>query len=193
MKPASHRRIVLIDPRFQLRMTTGFIALQVLLTAVFAFGLYMFMDSEIHADLASAHASYQSLSRMLLPIVLILAVFSVILSVVLITVFVILLSHKLAGPMYRFRAVLESLAQRRFATLTRIRQHDQFGEIAQSLGNAMNVVRTDVHALQHSLQKLRKCHEQGDGAGLMAEVSLMENTLNSWAADGPGGSADSGN
>jgi methyl-accepting chemotaxis protein len=180
MSPPNKRRIVLIDHRFQLRLTAAFIALQVLLTAIFAFGLYLFMDSELHADLASAHASYQSLSRMLLPIVLILAVFSVTLSIVLVTVFVVLVSHKIAGPMYRFRTLLEALAQRRFETMTRIRQDDQLGELALSLEQAMNTVKTDVHALQRSVKRLRDCHDKGDREALVTEIALIESTLSSW-------------
>jgi methyl-accepting chemotaxis protein len=183
MNHANKRRIVLIDHRFQLRLTAGFIALQVVLTAIFAFGLYLFMDSELHADLASAHASYQSLSRMLLPIVLTLAVFSVTLSVVLIAVFVVLVSHKLAGPMYRLRTVLESLAQRRFETMTRIRQDDQLGELALSLDRAMNTVKGDVHLLQQAAGRLRDCHDRGDREALAAEVASIWSTLNFWQKD----------
>jgi methyl-accepting chemotaxis protein len=183
MSQPNKRRIVLIDHRFQLRLTAAFIALQVLLTAIFAFGLYLFMDSELHADLASAHASYQSLSKMLLPIVLTLAVFSVTLSIVLVTVFVVLVSHKIAGPMYRLRTVLEALAQRRFDPMTRIRQDDQIGELALSLDRAMNTVREDVHLLQQAAGRLRDSHDKGDREALAAEVTLIWKTLHFWQKD----------
>ena len=42
MSKPNQRRIVLIDHRFQLRMAASFILLQVLLTALFAAGLYIF-------------------------------------------------------------------------------------------------------------------------------------------------------
>ncbi len=180
MTQPKKRNIVLIDHRFQLRMAAAFIVLQVLLTAIFAVGLYVFMDSEIHADLASAHASYQSLSQMLLPIVVILAVFSVTLSIVLATIFVVLISHKVAGPMYRFRTVLESLAQRRFEAYTRIRPDDQLGELAISLDKALATVKTDVQVLQQAASRLRAGHIQGSRDALESEITLIENTLNGW-------------
>ncbi len=174
------RRVVLIDNRFQLRMAAAFIGLQVLLTAIFTAGLYFFMDSELHADLASAHASYQSLSQMLRPIVVILAVFSVTLSVVLTTVFVVLISHKVAGPMFRFVTVLESLAQRRFEAYRRIRPDDQLGELALSLDKALEVVKTDINTLQQSVEKLKSCHAAGDQAALLAEIQAIEGVLCAW-------------
>lgn len=183
MKPKIKRRIVLIDHRFQLRMTAAFIALQVLLTLLFAGGLYLFLDSELHADLASAHASYKSLSQMLLPIVMVLAAFSITLSIVLSTIFVVLMSHKIAGPMYRFRSVLELLAHRRFAAFTRIRPDDQLGEFAISMNQALGTVKTDIHALQQSLARLRENYARGDKDAIATEIALLESVLNFWEKD----------
>lgn len=180
MSPPNKRRIVLIDPRFQLRMAAAFILLQVLLTALFAAGLYIFMDSELHADLASAHASYKSLSEMLLPVVLTLAMFSVTLSVVLTSVFVVLISHKIAGPMYRFRTVLESLSHRRFEAHTRIRPDDQLGELAISLDKAIKTVRTDIHGLHQSVWKLRESHAKADSGSFDIQIAEIERTLDAW-------------
>lgn len=180
MNKPNQRRIVLIDHRFQLRMAAAFILLQIVLTALFAAGLYIFMDSELHADLASAHASFKSLSEMLLPIVLTLAVFNVTLSVILTSVFVILISHKIAGPMYRFRTVLESLANRRFESNTRIRPEDQLGELAVSLDKAIKTVRTDIHELHQTLWRLRESHAKADAASFEAQIAAIEKTLDAW-------------
>jgi methyl-accepting chemotaxis protein len=180
MSTPNKRRIVLIDPRFQLRMAASFILLQVLLTALFAAGLYIFMDSELHADLASAHASYKSLSEMLLPVVLTLAVFSITLSIVLTSVFVVLISHKIAGPMYRFRSVLESLAHRRFEAHTRIRPDDQLGELALSLDKAIKTVKADIHGLHQSVWKLRESHARADKESFDIQIAAIERTLDSW-------------
>lgn len=180
MNQPKKRRIVLIDHRFQLRMAAAFIALQVLLTAIFAFGLYLFMDSEIHADLASAHASYLSLSQMLLPIVSILAVFSVTLSIVLATGFVVLISHKIAGPMYRFRTVLEALANRRFESFRNIRPDDQLGELAVSVDKAVSAVKTDVGQMKTILARVKASHAGGDAAAVASALGELDNVLNAW-------------
>jgi methyl-accepting chemotaxis protein len=174
------RRIVLIDTRFQLRMAASFIFLHVILTGLFVMGLYVFVDSELHAELASAHASYQSLKQILMPLMIVLASFSIVLSSVLAAIFVILISHKIAGPMYRFRVVLQSLAHRRFEVLTRIRPEDQLGELANSLEQALSVVQEDVKTLQNLAVKLRLAHENNNRDTLSSELSAMENLLGSW-------------
>ncbi len=184
MKPTQKRRIVLIDHRFQLRMAAAFIALQILLTGLFAFALYLFMDSEIHADLASAHASYQSLSQMLFPIVVILAVFSVTISVVLATVFVVLLSHKIAGPMYRFRNVLEALAARRFESFRSIRPDDQLGELAASLDKAVLTVKQDMENMQQTCERLLQREVRQNEHLLDAELAKLVGVLADWQSKG---------
>jgi methyl-accepting chemotaxis protein len=180
MTKPNQRRIVLIDHRFQLRMAASFVLLQILLTALFAAGLYIFMDSELHADLASAHASYRSLSQILLPIVLTLAVFSVTLSIVLTSIFVVVISHKIAGPMYRFRTVLESLSHRRFESHVKIRPDDQLGELALSLERAIKTVKGDVHELHQAVWRLRESHAKADTAAYEAQIAAIEKTLDSW-------------
>ena len=180
MSQTNQRRIVLIDNRFQLRMAAAFIAVQILLTALFSAALFIFMDSELHADLASAHASYKSLSEMLLPIVLMLSAFSIVLSVILTTAFVVLISHKIAGPMYRFRTVLESLAHHRFEAHTSIRPDDQLGELAISLNEAIQTVKTDIHELHQSVWRLRESHAKGDVNGFETEIAAIEKTLDAW-------------
>ena len=187
MNTSKKRQIILIDHRFQLRMAFAFIALQVVLTSLFSFGMYMFMDSEVHADLLSAHASYLSLSKMLLPLVTVLSLFSIALSIILVITFVIIVSQKIAGPMYRFRTVLESVAERRFPQFMKIRPDDQLGELAISIDNAVGKVKSDITLLQQATVRLKQCLQAGDTGGVETEITLIESTVNAWKMDNRSG------
>lgn len=182
MKFTKKRSIVLIDNKFQLRLSAIFIALQIFLTSLFAFGLYIFIDSEVHTSLASAQVSLMSLSKMMVPLVTILALFNMALSIVLVVIFVIIVSHKIAGPMYRFRTVLESLSKRHFDPFMKIRPDDQLGELAISIDNAVSTVKTDLTALQVSTENLKKCHENSDKDGMAAEIKKIEDIVSAWKA-----------
>ena len=180
MLPTKTRRIVLIDTRFQLRLAGAFLILQVILTGLFGFGLYLFMDSELKAGLASAHASYRSLEQMLLPIVLVLAAFSLALSTAMVTGFVVLLSHRIAGPLFRFRTVLEDLAGRRLATHTQIRPDDQLVEVATSLGRAVDTLSSDLSALKAAAAELRQAAGPLQNPALDAAVTRLDQILGAW-------------
>ena len=178
------RRIVLINPRFQLRMAAAFLAVQVLLTGLFAGGLYLFMDSELTASLSSAHARAASLERMLLPIVAVLSGFSLALSTVLVTAFVVLLSHRLAGPLFRFRSALEQLAARELHPLARIRPEDQLEEVSQSLQGAVATVSADIEALSAAAAEAKRCADAAADPATRSAVARIEAILSAWRQAG---------
>ncbi len=185
MNQPRHRRIVLIDTRFQLRMAGAFILLQVLLTGLFAFGLYLFMASELQTGLASAHAAYRSLGQMLLPLVAVLAGFSLVLSIVLVTGFVVILSHRIAGPLHRFRLVMEEVAQRRIPDHARIRPDDQLGPLSESTGQALGTLHTDLATLRSALDRAQAAQTSGDAAATANALDDLETTLGAWIPPAP--------
>ena len=180
MNQAAPSRIVLIDRRFQLRLALEFVLLQILLTALFAGGLYLFLNSELQANLASAHASYRSMAQMLMPIVMGLAVFNILVSTVLVTVYVVHMSHRLARPLLRIRAVLEELGRRRFLDRTDIHPGDQLWEMDRSLTTAVTAIRTDVEALQQAARELRRAQEAGEAGAVLAQVEVLEGLAKAW-------------
>ncbi len=174
------RRIVLIDTRYQLRMAGAFLLLQLVLTGLFSFGLYLFMDSELKAGLASAHAAYRSLEQMLLPIVAVLAGFSLLLSALLIISFVVILSHRIAGPIYRFRAQLEELGRRRIPPHAGIRPGDQLGEVSETLGRALEILAADFEALRAAADAMEKARQSQDPEALARSGSDLQRILSEW-------------
>lgn len=179
------RRIVLIDTRFQLRLAGAFLLLQVVLTGAFAFGLYLFMDSELKAGLASAHAAYRSLDQMLLPLVLVLAGFSLAVSTTLVTAFVVILSHRIAGPLHRFRLVMEGLAEHLVAAHARIRPDDQLGVLSEATGHALATLGADLTAAQAGLGRARAALESGDVSATAQALLNLDGILSAWRIDPP--------
>ena len=175
------RRIILIDTRFQLRLAGAFLLLQLLLTAAFAFGLYVFMDSELQAGLASAHAAYRTLDQMLFPLVLVLAGFSLAVSTALVTGFVVVLSHRIAGPLYRFRTTLEDLANRKIPAQTRLRPDDQLVELSTSLEHALVSLSSDLASLRAAAGDLRQAASAHQDPALSDAISRLDHILTTWS------------
>ncbi len=174
------RRIVLIDPRFQFRLAGLFLLVLTLVLGVFALGLYIFLESEVQTVLASAHASARSLERMLLPIVGVLTLACLLVSAVLVTWFVVLLSHRIAGPLYRFRTALEDLAARRLSPHTRIRAEDQLGELSASLGAVVATWSGDIEGLRAQARDLRLAMDAQDAPAMRAALDALNAHLERW-------------
>jgi predicted transcriptional regulator len=176
------RRIVLIDRPFQIRLAAEFVLLQALLTALFAAGVYVFTRSQLQEGLASAQAAYRSVADMLMPIVLVLAGFNILVSLVLVLGYVVHLTHRIARPLLRVRAALEELAQRRIYDHTGILPGDQLFELSESLRKALEGLRGDLRGLQETTAALRKAQAEGDAAGVEAHLRTLEASLTQWKA-----------
>lgn len=180
MSHSKQRRIVLIDTRFQLKMAGTFLLLQLVLTGLFAFVLYLFMDSELKAGLASAHAAYKSLDQMLLPIIAVLGGFNLLFSTVAITSFVVILTHRIAGPLHRFRTILDELSHRQIPAHTRIRPKDQLGEVSNSMTLAVETLTADLKALCANAKDMKSAHERQDLDGIEKHAAELERILGAW-------------
>jgi len=174
------KRIVLIEPRFQLRLVLEFVLLQAVLSGLFAALLYVFLGSELRAGLASAHAAYRSTAQMLMPIVLVMALFNVAVATVLAASYVVRLSHRIARPLLRVRAALEELALHRIYVHTGVVPGDQLFELSQSLRGGLEVLRTDIHGLKAAVLELKRAREAGDAAGVDAALGTLDRTLAAW-------------
>jgi methyl-accepting chemotaxis protein len=180
MFSSKHRRIVLIDNRFQLGLAGLFVLVQVVLTGLFAFVMYLFLESEIQAGLASAHAAYHTMGQMLMPIILVLSGFSLAVSTLCVVGFVILLSHRIAGPLYRFKAVLDELAARRIPAHTRLRPGDQLHSLAESFTLAVDNLEEDLNALKGAADTLRAAHGAGDLEAQEPAIAALERVMETW-------------
>ncbi len=180
MQPKQNRRIILIDTRFQLRLAGTFILLQLFLTGLFAVVLYLFMNSELKTGLASAHAAYRSLDQMLLPLVGVLAAFSFVLSTLIVLAFVVILSHRIAGPLFRFRTVLEALSRREIPAHTRLRPDDQLGELSESMERTLATLTTDLESLTSTASALAQARQGQDPEALDRGLAELTRLLAAW-------------
>ncbi|MBI4913881.1 MAG: hypothetical protein HY823_14195 [Acidobacteria bacterium] len=181
MSQLRRRRIVLINPAFQLRLAALFMLVQILLTGIFAFGIYLFMESELTASLASAHAAYRTLGQMLMPIVLLLSACSLAVSTLCVTIFVTLLSHRIAGPLHRFKAVLDELGERRIPQHTRIRPDDQLQEISESLTRTSEQLDSDLEQLQSAAALLQAAEQRGSLEEAGPAIQQVARIAGSWS------------
>ncbi len=99
----------------------------------------------------------------------------------------VMLSHKIAGPIYRVEKVSEELAKGNFDVRVRFRKGDDLQELAGKLNEMIESVRgmisgdkmlaEDIHALAKGLQADLKKHK-----GLKKDVELAVKKLNAMAS-----------
>jgi methyl-accepting chemotaxis protein len=151
----TRRKIKLIDRDFQFRLIVKFIIINTLVLALFGALIYIFFNSEISSNFASAHVTYKNISQMLLPIVLTLSVINLLVTSIIIFVVVLYASHKIAGPMYRFNAAVGEITARNLHPLTKIREKDQLRGLSDSLAQMAETLAADFTEIKNKISEAK--------------------------------------
>ena len=129
----NRRNIILINKRFQITLIVKFLVVNVFILALFGIFLFMFLNSEVEANLYSAHVNYQNMKDMLFPIVLTLSILNILISSALITSFVLYASFRIAGPIYRFQSALNQIIKGNLTPLLNLRDKDELDALSETL------------------------------------------------------------
>lgn len=153
MSKLNKRRRKIINPRFQLSFIVIMITVNALAILLFTGGLYLFLDSEIEANLLSAQVSLNNMRDLLPAILLVTGLLITIISSSFIFIIVLLASHRVAGPIYRFQKILDSFVDNKYPETTDIRAGDQFEEISRSTRRFLNKLSDDHSELLKLINK----------------------------------------
>jgi methyl-accepting chemotaxis protein len=158
------RRLLLIDRRFQYSLIGTLLAVQLVLLGGAVFVLWLFLDSEMGATLASAHATATSVRALLAPVLATIAGLNALVAIGATVAVVLVASHRIAGPLYRVRAALEAVEQGNLVPLTAIREHDQVGALADQLTATVRRLATDIDVAKQGLDAAAAaCETSGQG------------------------------
>ena len=113
------RHIIMINKSFQFKLIVKFIIVNIIIMILFGIFLYIFLNSEVESNLQSAHVMYKNIKDMLFPIILTLSFLNILVSSIIIGIFVLYASHRLAGPLYRFNTALGDIVNSNHTRLSK--------------------------------------------------------------------------
>jgi methyl-accepting chemotaxis protein len=182
-KKEQKRRTLLINRDFQFKLILKFILINLLVLAVFSGLVYIFFDSEVTANLSSAHVTYKNVSHMLFPIVLTLSIINLLVTSIIIAVVVLYASHKIAGPLYRFNVVLEAIGNRNLKTVTKIRDKDQLKIVSASFTRMVETLSGDLARMKEAVGNMRgqlPAQPGESGKELLSAIEQLEAIIDSY-------------
>ncbi len=153
--PASiQRRQLYINKKFQFRFIFKFVLILVL-GGVITIGLTLFNTNDsLTTTYMNSKLVIQSTSLAIMPSVIyttLITTFVIGLVVIMVTL---LVSHKIAGPMYRFDSDIKRIADGDLKFRIRIRKGDQFQEVALSLNTMIESLASRVSAIKTNADDL---------------------------------------
>lgn len=145
---SNKRKIYFIDKQFQTKFIIKF-CLVVISGGLLTIGLvYLFSSRATTVSIVNGNVVVRRTADFLLPVLLqtvAIVVALTALATIGVTLFV---SHRIAGPMYRFRKVLENVEKGDFSHGFKLRTHDQLKELADSLNQMIRVNRLQVATMK---------------------------------------------
>lgn len=89
--------------------------------------------------------------------------------VIILSAYLVIMTHKVAGPLFKVSSYFEQMAEGRLGVVTPLRRGDMlqdfFGQFKAMHESLRSQAQTDVDALERALQALRAAHAQADYRG----------------------------
>jgi methyl-accepting chemotaxis protein len=163
-KFGAQRRILYIKKDFQFRFILKF-CLLVLVGGMISTGvLAYFSKGTLTSSFENSRLMIQKTSLAILPQV----VYTNLITLVLISAATIavtmLVSHKLAGPLFRFEADLKVIGEGDLTKVVRLRKEDQLKDMVQSLNNMTTSLHDKVSDIRNGVQETRELAAAVGGA-----------------------------
>lgn len=156
------RRIYFIEKGFQFWFIVRF-CLLVIAGALITLSLFYFFASKTTTvSFENTKAVVKSTADFVFPVLiqtLIITTIIVALFTIMLTLYI---SHKIGGPVYRFKKELELIANGDFSSDCRIRKGDQFQGLAQLLNSAKKNLREEFLQLKQNLAELEAAIDSFD-------------------------------
>ncbi len=156
MSEHAKRRNYFIDRDFQGKFILKF-CLIVIFGGILTAGLLYFLSRKsTTVSIVDSRVVVRTTADFLLPLLLQTVIVVAVMVGIAVAILSMLFSHKIAGPLYRFRKVMEKLEQGDFSSNFHIRNYDQFKDLADQLNAMIVSVRTRVNAAKDLVGKLKK-------------------------------------
>lgn len=165
MSAAKHpykRRRFYVKKGFQFRFILKFCIL-VSLGTLFSTGLFLyFSQASLTSSFHDSRLVIETTALAVLPAVIYTNVISLILITVGTVVVTLFISHKIAGPLYRFEQELKGIAEGDLTTKIRLREKDQISDVAESLNRTVSALREKVLSVKSDVERLLELPPEQD-------------------------------
>ncbi len=150
------RRNYFINKAFQSEFILKFCSLVALGSAMFGIILYLFSKHTLTTSFENSRLVIKSTADYLFPGLLFGGLIVAIFTALAASVVVMLMTHRIAGPMYRFEKYISEIGSGRFSSDLKIRKKDQFQNMAGSLNKMTQDLKLGLIEVNEVSEKLDK-------------------------------------
>jgi methyl-accepting chemotaxis protein len=172
------RRKYYINKEFQSKFIMKFCILIALGCLVFGSSVYLLSMTSSTTAFENSRLIIKSTADYLLPLMILTALITIVvisLAVILVTLF---LSHKIAGPAYRFEKVAEEVAAGNLSFQVKLRSADQLQFVAESLDVMVKSLNKRISSLREKVDNLSLAlDKQSDKVQINKEIKELADDI----------------
>ena len=175
------RRNYFIDKKFQSNFIVKFCFLVAATGALIMAALYILAKNATTVSFVNSRVVVQSTADFLFPVLIQTFIVATVFISLATIVFTLFLSHRIAGPAFRFKKILNTLAEGDFCGECRIRKNDSLQDVAASINNVIVNMRNSLKEIETGIVSLKETAEnmpnQDSANSLKRSVSELEKAL----------------
>ncbi len=149
------RRTVFIKRDFQIKFIGWVIGLLVICCLCSAAVLYPMISSEIDSGLTSGHPNAEGIKSNTALALLIGNLLAIVVAALATTVVILYISHKIAGPLYRFESICKEIGRGNLNVPAGLRQADQLKGLSEAFTDMLTQLRSQCSDQYTRLEKAR--------------------------------------
>jgi len=173
-KPSYRRRTYFIKKEYQFKFILKF-CLIVLAGSVLSTGILFFLSRDtLTSSFENSRLTVQSTALAIMPAAIVTNLITLIVISMAAIVVLLFISHKIAGPIYRFEKELGEIAQGDLTKRITLRRKDQFTELAEYLNTMTANLREKIMAVHAEIDHLiDTAAAQGANETLLHEIKSL--------------------
>ena len=153
-KPKSRRKQYFIKKDYQFRFILKFCLIVLAGSLISTAFLLLFSRGTLTSSFEHSRLVIRDTAAAIMPAVILTNAITLIIVTLATIAVVLFISHKIAGPMFRFESDLKEIGQGNLTKEIRLRKKDQFTSLAASLNEMISSLREKVHSTQVEIEKL---------------------------------------
>ncbi len=170
-KIARKRSGYFIKKTFQMKIIFQFIMILILGGIISGLVLYFLASNELETKLYQAHMRIINTMDILLPIVIITSL-TVVFILSIVTVYTVLyLSHKIAGPLYKFEMIADEIGNGNLNVNVSLRKKDELLQLQTAFENMIENLQCKIMNFKNNLDKIKIIEKELNNAIQTSELS----------------------
>lgn len=178
-KPKIKRRQYFIRKDYQFKFILKFCLIVLAGSIISTAFLFFFAQGTLTSSFEHSRLVIRNTANAIMPAVILTNVITLIVITFATIVIVLFISHKIAGPMFRFEKDLKDIGQGDLTKKVRLRKKDQFTNLADSLNTMTATLHEKVVSTQEEVgQLIARASKETAPQGLIEGLNHLHKSLN---------------